>query len=58
MARDRYQKAKLLYLYELLKQETDEEYPLYTNDVCNKLAERGIPCDRRTLTTDIEIGKR
>lgn len=55
MARDKYQKAKLLYLYELLKQETDEEHPLSTVTICQKLSDREIPCNRRVLSRDIAM---
>lgn len=55
MARVRYQKIKLLCLYELLKQEADEAHPLRTNDLCAKLAAMDIPCDRRILKEDIDM---
>jgi len=55
MARDKYQKAKLLCLHELLMQDTDEEHPLRTIEICKKLADRGIPCDRRILSKDIAM---
>lgn len=55
MPRNKYQKVKLLYLYELLKQETDEEHALRTNDICAKLADMGIPCDRTILAKDIAM---
>ena len=55
MPRDNYQKVKLLYLHELLEQETDEQHPLTTNEICTRLKKDNIPCDRRTLTKDINI---
>ena len=45
-------KTKLL---ELLRQETDEQHPLSTSQICNKLGEMGISCERRTLTKDITV---
>ena len=51
------QKIKLLKLYEILKQETDEEHPLTTNQLCDRLINIGISCDRRTLYKDIKILK-
>ena len=48
------QKIKLLMLYELLKQETDESSPITTDELCYKLEELGISCDRRTLSKDIK----
>ena len=49
------QKIKLLKLYELLRQHTDEERPLSTNQLCAMLKAEGITCDRRTLAEDIDI---
>lgn len=49
------QKIKLLKLIELLRQETDEFHPLSTNEICNRLGEMGITCERRTLTKDIAL---
>ena len=55
MARDNYRKVKLLKLLELLRQHTDEQHPLTTNQTCAKLEEMGIPCDRRTLAQDVAV---
>lgn len=55
MPRENYQKVKLLYLHELLKQETDEQHPLTTNEICARLSKDNIPCDRRTLTKDVNM---
>ena len=55
MARDNYRKVKLLKLLELLRQHTDEQHPLTTNQTCAALEEMGIPCDRRTLAQDIAV---
>ncbi len=49
------QKIKLLKLYELLKLYSDEENPLSTNQLCAMLKAEGIPCDRRTLSIDIDV---
>ena len=49
------QKIKLLKLYEILRQHTDEDRPLSTNQLCAMLAAEGITCDRRTLAEDIDI---
>lgn len=48
-------KIKLLKLMELFRQETDEQHPMLATVVCEKLAERGVPCDRRTLSRDIKV---
>lgn len=55
MARENNQKIKLLCLLELLKQETDEEHPMTTAEICSRLEKLNIPCDRRTLSKDIAI---
>ena len=47
-------KIKLLVLYEILKQQTDEEHKLTTKELIAKLAEKGISCDRKILYNDIE----
>ena len=48
MARDNYRKIKLLKLLELLRLDTDEQHPMTTNAISEKLAGMDIPCDRRT----------
>lgn len=55
MAQEYWQKIKLLKLLELLRQETDEENPMSTNDICARLNAMGISCDRRTLSRDIGL---
>ena len=50
-----YRKVKLIKLLDLLRQETDEQHPLSTNQICAKLGEMGIPCDRRTLSQDADV---
>lgn len=55
MAQDNSQKIKLLKLYELLQQETDEQNPLTTNTIIKRLEEAGISCERRTLAKDIAL---
>ena len=54
-AQANYRKIKLLKLLELLSQETDEEHPLTTNQICTRLMDMGIPCDRRTLSQDMAV---
>lgn len=48
------QKIKLLKLYEMLRQHTDEDRPLSTNQLCSMLEAEGISCDRRTLSEDVD----
>lgn len=37
MARDNRQKVKLLVLMEMLRQDSDEEHPLSTSEICRRL---------------------
>ena len=53
MARDNYRKVKLIKLLELLRQHTDEQHPMTTNQICAAMDEMGIPCDRRIVTQDV-----
>ncbi len=53
MVRDNFRKVKILKLLELLRQNTDEDHPLTTNTIIDRLAAAGIPCDRRTVSQDI-----
>ena len=49
------QKIKLLELIRILYYESDENRPIATNDLCGRLSERGISCDRRTVSKDIAL---
>ena len=49
------QKIKLLLIMEFLKKTTSADAPVTTRDMCDKLMEQGIKCDRRTLYQDIEL---
>lgn len=55
MVRDHWQKIKLLKLLELLQQESDELHPMTTSQICKRMEEMDIPCDRRTLSVDAQI---
>lgn len=55
MERENCQKIKLLKLYELLCQETDEQHPLTTMNIVDRLAQMGISCERRTVAKDMAI---
>ena len=52
---DNCQKIKLVKLLELLRQETDEDHPMKTNDICSRLEQMGISSERRTLAMDITM---
>ncbi|MBE5763530.1 MAG: WYL domain-containing transcriptional regulator [Clostridiales bacterium] len=47
-------KIKLLVLYEILKQNTDENKRLTTKELISMLAAKGISCDRKILYNDIK----
>ena len=55
MSRSPEQKIRLLVLYDILKSESDEERPLSTNELIEKLAEYGITATRQTIYDDIEM---
>ena len=55
MGKENFSKIKLLRIWEILKQDSDENNPLTTNQILDKLSESGIICDRRTLYQDIAI---
>lgn len=55
MSNDNCQKIKLLKLMELLRQETDEDHPITTSEICRKLGEMGISCERRTVGKDMKV---
>lgn len=54
MKLDKILKLKLVKIWEILSQETDEEHPMGTTELLRKLNGMGIECDRRTLYADIE----
>ena len=55
MAQENWQKIKILKLLEMLQQQTDDQHPLTTTEICAKMDLIGIPCDRRTLSKDIAL---
>ncbi|MBQ8393671.1 MAG: WYL domain-containing protein [Clostridia bacterium] len=48
-------KIKLLKLWELLKNETDEQHPMDTVEIIERLGREGILVDRKILYSDIEL---
>lgn len=54
MAKSQMQKAKLLYILDMLKEYTDEEHALTTKEIIEKLAANGIHADRKTIYADME----
>ncbi len=55
MPKDNKQKIKLLCLMEILRQETDEAHPLLTSQICKRLGDYGISCERRTVGMDVKV---
>ena len=55
MARPNRQKIKLLKIIEMLRQEADMDHPLKTLEICKKLNDMEISCDRRTVTQDMAL---
>lgn len=53
MGKENFSKIKLLKIWEILKQESDEDHPLSTGELLARLEKGGIACDRRTLYQDI-----
>lgn len=47
-------KIKLLLLYEILRQKTDEQHPMTTGELAEALQNFGIAVSRKTLYEDIE----
>lgn len=47
-------KARILYIYKLLLQETDSEHDITVQQIIDKLVEQGISAYRKTVIADIE----
>ena len=48
------QKLKLLYIVNILKEQTDEEHPLNASEICEKLEGYGITAERKAIYSDID----
>ncbi len=48
-------KIKLLVLWDILCRFTDEEHPMNTDEIIEKLAEKGIASSRKVLVADIAL---
>lgn len=55
MKQENSRKIKLLKMWEILKTETDEEHPITTPDLIDRLAKEGIEVDRKILYADIDL---
>lgn len=47
-------KRRILELFKILQEQTDEEHPLDTYQLMEQLEEMGLPANRKTLKNDIE----
>ena len=54
MNREKINKIKLVKIWDIISQETDEEHPIGTNELLDRLSEFGLEMDRRTLYQDIQ----
>lgn len=54
MAKEAHQKGKLLRLYQLLLERSDEDHPLTTPQVIEALAGWNIPAERKSIYDDME----
>ena len=50
----KFQKIKLLKIWEILNRKTDEQHPITTQELIAELNILGITADRRTIYTDID----
>ena len=55
MARQMHQKIKIMMINDILRTARGREKAINTQDFCSRLESLGIPCDRRTLSTDISL---
>lgn len=53
MARSSNQKSKLLYILQILKEQTDEEHPMPSAELLSRLDAAGIPAERKGVYRDI-----
>ncbi len=55
MAQPNEYKIKLLVLWDILCRYTDEDHPMHTDEIIEKLAEKGISGSRKVLSADIAL---
>ena len=53
VARSEKQKLKLLYLKQILEEQTDENHPITTQQLVERLAEMGIRAERKSIYSDM-----
>ncbi|HPY98447.1 MAG TPA: WYL domain-containing transcriptional regulator [Clostridia bacterium] len=55
MAKSAVQKAKLLHIYKMLYENTDENHVMTVNDIIRQLASVGINAERKSIYDDIKV---
>ena len=55
MPKSNAQKMKMLLLWEILRQDADQRNPMPTQEICRRLQEAGVPCERKSVYTDIAL---
>ena len=53
MANKQVQKIKILYIMNMLLNETDKEHPINANDIIGRLSDMGIVAERKSIYADI-----
>ena len=54
MAGNKQSKTKLLAVYDILYEKTDEEHPMSADEILTELANRGITAERKSIYKDVE----
>ena len=57
IARGQNQKLKLLYLYQIFNEKTDENYTLNASELIDELSKYGVSAERKSIYNDIEALK-
>ena len=55
MAKQEGQRSKLLALLRIFETQTDEQHRLNVPQLIDRLAEQGIPCERKSVYSDIDV---
>lgn len=58
MAKGANQKLKLLRLWQILEERTDEDHPITTPELIQLLAQDDIAAERKSIYTDMEALRR
>lgn len=48
-------KEKVLYIYDILKEHSDEEHPLTATDLVAQLSVRGLSAERKAIYSDVDL---